>query len=77
MGFLGGLRVLDLPQVGAGGSYLLLEQPYAIGDEIEIDDRRGIVQEVNLFVTHIERDGEEFVVPNRAVFETGVLRVRD
>ena len=75
--FLGGLALSDLLKSAAAGSYLLLEQPYAIGDEIEIDDRRGIVQEINLFVTHIERDGEEFVVPNRTVFETGVLRVRD
>ena len=75
--FLGGLALSDLLKSAAAGSYLLLEQPYAIGDEIEIDDCRGIVQEVNLFVTHIERDGEEFVVPNRTVFETGVLRVRD
>jgi small-conductance mechanosensitive channel len=53
-----------------------LEQPYAIGDEVVIGDRRGIVQEVNLFVTHIEDDGEEFVVPNSAVFESGVVRIR-
>ena len=75
--FLGGLALSDLLKSAAAGSYLLLEQPYAIGDEIEIDDCRGIVQEVNLFVTHIERDGEEFVVPNRTVFETGVLRIRE
>ncbi len=75
--FLGGLAVSDLLQCAAAGSYLLLEQPYAIGDEIEIGDHRGIVQEVNLFVTHIENDGEEFVVPNSTVFETGVVRVRE
>lgn len=75
--FLGGLALSDLLKSAAAGSYLLLEQPYAIGDEIELGDRRGIVQEVNLFVTHIESDGEEFVVPNRTVFETGVVRVRD
>jgi len=75
--FLGGLALSDLLTSAAAGSYLLLEQPYAIGDEIEIGDHRGIVQEVNLFVTHIEDDGEEFVVPNSTVFETGVVRVRE
>ena len=74
--FLGGLALSDLLQSAAAGSYLLLEQPYAIGDEIVIGDHRGIVQEVNLFVTHIEDDGEEFVVPNSTVFESGVVRVR-
>jgi small-conductance mechanosensitive channel len=75
--FFGGLALSDLLKSAAAGSYLLLEQPYAIGDEIEIGNHRGIVQEVNLFVTHIERDGEEFVVPNSTVFETGVVRIRD
>jgi small-conductance mechanosensitive channel len=75
--FLGGLALSDLLKSAAAGSYLLLEQPYAIGDEVEIGDRRGIVQEVNLFVTHIEDDGEEFIVPNSTVFETGVVRVRE
>ncbi len=74
--FLGGLALSDLLKSAAAGSYLLLEQPYAIGDEVVIGDRRGIVQEVNLFVTHIEDDGEEFVVPNSTVFESGVVRVR-
>ena len=74
--FLGGLALSDLLKSAAAGSYLLLEQPYAIGDEVVIGDHRGIVQEVNLFVTHIEDDGEEFVVPNSAVFESGVVRIR-
>ena len=74
--FLGGLALSDLLKSAAAGSYLLLEQPYAIGDEVVIGDHRGIVQEVNLFVTHIEDDGEEFVVPNSTVFESGVVRVR-
>lgn len=75
--FLGGLALSNLLKSAAAGSYLLLEQPYAIGDEVEIGDRRGIVQEVNVFVTHIEDDGEEFIVPNSTVFETGVVRVRE
>jgi len=75
--FLGGLALSDLLKSAAAGSYLLLEQPYAIGDEVEIGGRRGVVQEVNLFVTHIEDDGEEFIVPNSTVFETGAIRVRE
>ncbi|GGJ15861.1 mechanosensitive ion channel protein MscS [Halobellus salinus] len=75
--FLGGLALSDLLKSAASGSYLLLEQPYAIGDEVVIGDHRGIVQEVNLFVTHVEDDGEEFILPNSTVFETGVVRVRE
>ncbi|SDQ59104.1 mechanosensitive ion channel family protein [Natronobacterium texcoconense] len=61
----------------AAGIYLLLEQPYSIGDEIEIGDQSGIVQEVDLFVTKIEDESEEYIVPNRKVFEDGIVRVRD
>jgi small-conductance mechanosensitive channel len=60
----------------AAGAYLLLNQPYGIGDEVRVGDVRGIVQEIDLFVTHIETDDEEHIVPNRRVFEEGVVRVR-
>ncbi|AGB37199.1 mechanosensitive ion channel domain-containing protein [Natronococcus occultus] len=61
----------------AAGIYLLLNQPYGIGDRIRIGDQTGIVQEVDLFVTKIEDDSEEYIVPNRKVFENGIVRVRE
>ncbi|MFB6267427.1 MAG: mechanosensitive ion channel domain-containing protein [Halodesulfurarchaeum sp.] len=61
----------------AAGLYLLLNQPYGIGDQVEIDDRRGVVQEVSLFVTRIEEDGREYIVPNHLVFRDGAIRIRD
>lgn len=66
----------DLLRSGAAGVYLLLNQPYGIGDEIHIDDHAGIVQEVTVFVTRIEGDEAEYIVPNRRVFEEGFVRVR-
>ncbi|MFB6251212.1 MAG: mechanosensitive ion channel family protein [Halobellus sp.] len=75
--FLFAFAFSDLLKSGAAGSYLLLDQPYVIGDEVKIDGKRGIVQEVNLFVTHIENDGEEFIIPNSTVFDEGVVRIRD
>jgi small-conductance mechanosensitive channel len=60
----------------AAGAYLLLSQPYSIGDEVRVGDKQGIVQEMDLFVTHIESEGEEHIVPNRRVFEEGVVRIR-
>ena len=71
---LGGLAFKDMLVSGAAGVYLFLNQPYGIGDEIRVGDTRGIVQEVGLFVTHIEEEGEEFIIPNRRVFEEGVAR---
>ncbi|USZ67989.1 mechanosensitive ion channel family protein [Halorussus salilacus] len=67
----------DLLRSSAAGVYLLLNQPYGIGDEVRVGDDRGIVQEVDVFVTRIESDGEEYIVPNSRVFEEGVVRIRE
>jgi len=75
--FLGGLAFKDLLAAGAAGVYLLLNEPYSIGDEIKVDGNRGIVQEVDLFVTHVENDGEEYIIPNQQVFRGGIIRIRD
>ncbi len=75
--FLGGLAFRHLLASSAAGVYLLLTEPYAIGDEVRIDDHRGIVQEVDVFVTRVEADGEEYIIPNQEVFQSGVVRVRD
>jgi small-conductance mechanosensitive channel len=78
--FLGGIAFRQLLAAGAVGSYLLLHQPYTIGDEIRVGDVRGIVQEMDLFVTHVEatNDGEseEYVLPNSKVFADGFARIR-
>jgi small-conductance mechanosensitive channel len=74
--FLTGVACRHLLAAGAVGAYLLLTQPYTIGDEVRVVGVRGIVQEVNLFVTHVESDGEEHVIPNHQVFEGGIVRIR-
>ncbi|MFB6069904.1 MAG: mechanosensitive ion channel domain-containing protein [Halanaeroarchaeum sp.] len=62
---------------GAAGIYLLLNQPYGIGDEVAVGDREGVVQEVDIFVTRIESDGREHIVPNHLVFREGAAVIRD
>jgi small-conductance mechanosensitive channel len=74
--FLGGIAFRHLLSAAAVGTYLLLHQPYTIGDEIRVGEIRGVVQEVDLFVTHVEADGEEHVVPNSTVFVDGFVRIR-
>lgn len=75
--FLCGLAFRDLLSSAGAGVYLLLNQPYVIGDDIRVGDRRGIVQEVDLFITHVENEGEEYIIPNREVFRKGVTRRRE
>jgi small-conductance mechanosensitive channel len=73
----GAVALRDLLRSSAAGVYLLLNQPYGIGDEVRVGDDRGIVQEVDVFVTRIENDGEEYIIPNSRVFEQGVVRIRN
>lgn len=70
------LATKDLLASAASGIFLLLRQPYGIGDEVKVAGQRGIVQEVDLFVTHIETDDEEHIIPNHAVFRDGIVRIR-
>lgn len=67
----------DLLRSSAAGIYLLLNQPYGIGDEVRVGDDRGIVQEMDVFVTRIESDGKEHIIPNSRIFQEGVVRIRD
>ena len=66
----------DLLASGAAGLYLLLNQPYGIGDEVTIGGESGIVQEVTVLVTRVETNGTEHIIPNRRVFTEGVVRSR-
>ncbi|WP_123537472.1 mechanosensitive ion channel domain-containing protein [Halosimplex salinum] len=67
----------DLLRSGAAGIYLLLNEPYSIGDRVRIGGNEGIVQEVDMFTTRIESEGEEYILPNQNVFESGIVRIRD
>lgn len=71
------LAFRDLLASGAAGLYLLLTEPYAIGDQVRIGGVEGVVQEIDVFVTQVESDGEEYLVPNRKAFTQGVVRVRN
>ena len=66
----------ELLASGAVGVYLLLTEPYSIGDEVAVAGQQGIVQEIDLFVTRIETDGEEHIVPNRTVLRDGIVRIQ-
>ncbi|AXR77840.1 mechanosensitive ion channel domain-containing protein [Natrarchaeobaculum sulfurireducens] len=74
---VGAIAFKDFLVSSAAGIYLLLEQPYGIGDRVQIGQQSGIVQEVDLLVTKIEDDSEEYIVPNRKVFEAEIVRERE
>lgn len=74
--FIAGLALKDLLAASAAGLYLLLSEPYSIGDEVVIGDQRGIVQEVDMFVTRVESEEREHIIPNQQVMRSGIVRVR-
>lgn len=64
-----------LLSAGAAGLYILLLDPYGIGDSIAIGDKEGIVQEIEVLFTYLEcDDGTEYIIPNDKVFEYGIDR---
>lgn len=67
----------QLLAAGGAGLYLLLSQPFSIGDRVAIGDREGVVQEIDLFVTSIEQDGRVYLVPNHLVLKNGATLIRD
>ncbi|MFB6155157.1 MAG: mechanosensitive ion channel domain-containing protein [Haloferacaceae archaeon] len=74
--FLGGIAFKDFLSSGAAGVFLLLKEPYSIGDRIRVAGVEGIVQEMDLFVTHVESDGEDHVIPNNEMIQKGFIRIR-
>ena len=62
----------DLLASGSAGLYLLLTQPYGIGDRVRIGDVEGVVQEIDVFATHVETDDALYLVPNRRAVRDGV-----
>jgi small-conductance mechanosensitive channel len=74
---LSAVALRDFLSSGAAGLYLLMRQPYGIGDRVEIGDRHGIVQGMDVLVTRVENDTEEYIIPNSEILEHGVVRVRE
>ena len=69
---LTGIACKDLLRAGAAGIYLLLHQPYSIGHTITVNGQEGIVQEVGLFMTRIDANGTEYLLPNHQLLTSGV-----
>ena len=58
----------------AGGVLILLFKPFKVGDEIEAQGYRGVVEEIQIFNTRlITRDNEVVVIPN-GILSNGCLK---
>ncbi len=64
-----GLAVQDILKSFFAGLYLLFERPFLIGDEIEVKEQVGKVEEVGFRATTIRtEDNVVVVVPNAIIF---------
>jgi small conductance mechanosensitive channel len=64
-----GLAVQDILKSFFAGLYLLFERPFLIGDEIEVKEQVGRVEEVGFRATTIRtEDNTVIVVPNAIIF---------
>jgi small conductance mechanosensitive channel len=69
-----GLALQDVLKNLFAGAYLLLEQPFRIGDTIVVDNREGEVESIEVRTTVLRmRDGTQALVPNALVFATTVM----
>ncbi len=73
-----GLALQDILKNFVAGVFLLLERPFRIGDEITVDNRTGVVQNVEIRTTTMRSmEGEEVLIPNTIVLtQTIVNRTR-
>jgi len=69
LGLALGLAVQDILKSFFAGLYLLFERPFLLGDEIQVKDHVGRVEEVGFRATTIRTDDNVvIVVPNAVIF---------
>ena len=73
LGFTVGFALQDVSKNFVAGLLLLLEQPFEIGDVIEVGDYVGTVANVELRATEIYTfDGQNVLIPNADVFTSPI-----
>ena len=73
LGFTVGFALQDVSKNFVAGLLLLLEQPFDIGDVIEVGDYTGTVANVEIRATEIYTfDGQNVLIPNADVFTSPI-----
>jgi small-conductance mechanosensitive channel len=68
------LAVQDILKNFVAGLYLLIEQPFRIGQRIKIKEYEGVVQSVSVRVTVLQcDDGAQVMVPNQILFSEAII----
>lgn len=73
LGFTLGFALQDVSKNFISGILLLIQQPFSIGDVIQVDDFIGTVADVNLRATELHTsDGQNVLIPNGDVFTSPI-----
>lgn len=71
-GFALGFALKDIVSNALSGMLVLIYKPFKSGDTILVAGMEGIVQEVNLRYTVLNKDGKRIFVPNATLFQNAV-----
>jgi small-conductance mechanosensitive channel len=67
------LAFQDILKNFIAGIFLLLERPFRLGDEITVDNRTGLVENIEMRATTLRTtEGEQVLIPNALVY-TGTI----
>jgi small-conductance mechanosensitive channel len=67
------LAFQDILKNFIAGIFLLLERPFRLGDEITVDNRTGMVENIQMRATTLRtNEGEQVLIPNALVY-TGTI----
>lgn len=73
LGFTVGFAIQDVSKNFVAGILLLLQQPFDIGDAIQVGDYAGVVLDVNLRATEMRTwDGRRVYIPNADVYTQAI-----
>lgn len=74
VGFTLGFAFQDIAKNFMAGILLLVQQPFEIGNAIEVADYQGTVTDVDIRATTIKTwDGQEVVIPNADVYSSAII----
>jgi small conductance mechanosensitive channel len=76
VGIVVGLSLQDILKNFFAGVWILIERPFSIGDEIEIDGYTGGVEEISFRTTSLRTaDGRQVIVPNGNLMTSAVVNL--
>ncbi|WP_447979566.1 mechanosensitive ion channel family protein [Candidatus Nitrospira bockiana] len=72
-GFALGFALKDVVSNSIAGVLILLYRPFTVNDYITVGGQEGIVTEIDLRYTTLERDDQRLLIPNSVLFTNSIV----